>query len=93
MPAPAIDINAPYILVTVLAGDSSPLGVVRQTVSKQEITYGTVEKIYPTCDSVIVGDIVLFDKLDPRTRSIYYGSTQYYLIDFNLVVFKETPAP
>lgn len=93
MPAPAIDINAPYILVTIVQGDTSPLGVVRQTVSKQEMTFGTVEKIYPTCDSVAVGDIVLFDKLDRQTRPVYYGSTQYYLIDFNLVVFKETPLP
>jgi hypothetical protein len=93
MPAPAIILNPPYILVTENAGDNSPLGVVRQTRSGSEFVFGTVAKIYSTCDSAAVGDIVFFNKIATNTQGVYYGSTQYYLVDVAFVVFKETPAP
>lgn len=93
MSAPAIILNPPFILVTEIAGDSSPLGVVKQTRSGSSFVFGTVAKIYDTCDRAAVGDIVFFNKTGDRTQSIYYGSTQYFLVDVAFVVFKETPAP
>jgi len=84
MPAPPIILARPYILVTL---SESSVGVTSQ---KAGHVFGYVEAIYDTCDDVTVGMRVLFDIT--QTKTLYYGSTQYYLVDEQHKLFKE-PIP
>lgn len=65
----------------------SSYGLVSQ---KAGFVFGNVEAIYDTCDGIVVNERVLFDIIE--AKALYYGSTQYYLVDEQHKLFKE-PQP
>lgn len=84
MPTPNIIIESPYVLVTLSA---SPSGVIP---NKAGFQIGYVEMVNQLSDTVAVGQYVMFDMT--QAKSFIYGSTQYYLIDENNLLFQENPA-
>lgn len=80
-PVPAVALNGPYILVS-KSGSSSGL-----TAEQGTFVFGTVQRIYDTCERFAVNDVVLFDPTD--CVAIYDGSVKYYLVNDALVGFKD----
>lgn len=85
MPTPNIILSKPYILVTLA---ESSIGITSQ---KAGFVIGYVQMVNSLCDSVIIGERVMFDIT--TAKAFYYGSTQYYLVDEALKFFKEPLAP
>lgn len=83
MALPDIILNSPYILVTL---SSSPTGVIPQTAG---FVIGYVEMVYDTSDKTVVGQYVMFRQI--KAESFLYGSTIYYRVKEENVLFKENP--
>lgn len=83
MPTPPIILSKPYVLVTL---SESGNGITSQL---SGFVFGYVEMIYDTCDDLVVGQRILFDI--KTAKALYYGSTQYYLVDEAQKLFKEDP--
>jgi hypothetical protein len=83
MALPNIILNAPYVLVTLSA---SPSGIIPQKKGEQ---IGYVEMVYDTSDKTAAGQYVIFNSED--SVAFLYGSTIYYRIKEENVLFRETP--
>jgi len=86
MPIPGVILSEPYALVV---ATTSSKGIASLQVQGSDFIFGSVDDVWDTCDSVVVGEILYFDKL--KTPSILYGSTVYYLVEVNRKAFKEEP--
>lgn len=67
----------------------SPTGIV--TSGQTTLVFGFVNMKYDTCDSVAVGETVLFDQT--KAQTVQYGSTIYYVVDEQFISFKQLPLP
>lgn len=83
MPLPDIIIESPYVIVTLL---SSPSGIIP---NKAGFQVGYVEMVNQLSDKVTTGQYVMFDSL--KAESFIYGSTIYYRVDENEILFQENP--
>lgn len=83
MPLPDIILNSPYILVTL---SSSPTGVIPQ---KKGFQIGYVEMVYDTSDKTVVGQYVMFNS--EESEAFLYGSTLYYRVKEENILFRENP--
>ena len=81
MPLPDIIISSPYVVVTLSA---SPTGVVPNS---KGFVIGYVEMVNQLSDKVATGQYVMFNK--ELTESFIYGSTVYYRVDENDILFQE----
>lgn len=86
--ADEIILDRPKILVIL---SSSSIGI--DLSQSFGFSFGQVELVYQTCDGVQIGDNILF-KPDKATK-IVYGSTIYFMIDFedSNKAFTEVPPP
>jgi hypothetical protein len=82
---PDIIIESPFILATLSA---SPTGIIPQ---KAGFEIAFVQMVNQLSTKVTVGQYVMLDKND--ARAFLYGSTIYYLVDENNLLFQENPAP
>jgi len=89
MPVPDITLDRPFILVT---RTTSSLGISVLNNAGTDLSFGNVELVYETCDTIAIGDSILFNA--KIAASILYGSTVYYLVNINdNVTFKEVLPP
>lgn len=86
MATPDIILNRPWILVTLT---TSSLGIKPEQAFGYE--FGLVQKIFQTCDRVIVGDSVFFQP--ERGVKLVYGSTIYFMIEETNSAFSEVIPP
>ena len=84
MALPNIIISSPYIVVTL---SQSPTGVIP---NKAGFVIGYVEMVNQLSDKVTTGQYVMFNQ--SITESFIYGSTVYYRVDENDIMFQENPA-
>lgn len=85
MALPSIILNSPFILITL---SSSPTGIIP---NKKGHQIGYVELVYDTSDNTTVGQYVMFDS--EKAESFIYGSTVYYRIKEEQVLYKENSPP
>lgn len=83
MPLPDILISPPFVIVTLSA---SPSGVIP---NKAGFQVGYVEMVNQLSDKVTTGQYVMFDI--NSAESFIYGSTVYYRVDENNILFQENP--
>lgn len=83
---PDIILSKPWILVTL---SSSQLGIKSNQSFGWE--FGTVQKIFQTCDKLIVGDSILFEP--KKWPQLVYGSTIYFLVEETNAAFTEVIPP
>lgn len=78
----------PMVLLTQSA--SSPSGLT-PVASQKQVSFGSVYRIYDTCDRLLVANNVLFDESD--AYPINDNGTIYFLIDENRVMATDNFAP
>jgi len=83
MPLPDIIISSPYIVVTLSA---SPTGVIANA---KGFVIGYVEMVNKLSDKVTLEQYVMFNV--EKAQSFIYGSTVYYRVDENDILFQENP--
>jgi hypothetical protein len=86
MAAPDVILSRPWILVTI---SSSQIGIYSGQAFGWE--FGTVQKIFQTCDKVIVGDTILFEP--DKGIKLVYGTTIYFMIEETNSAFTEVIPP
>lgn len=88
MAAEGLILYEPMVLVTSSA--TSPSGL-QPVASSNQISFGSVYKIYSTCTRLLAGNNVLFDQND--AYPINDNGTTYYLIDEKKVMATDSFAP
>jgi hypothetical protein len=83
---PDITLNYPKVLATL---SNSTLGIGFEQAFGW--AFGTVQKVFPTCDNLVVGNSILFEP--EKWPKLVYGSSIYYLVDQDNAAFVENPAP
>ena len=78
----------PMVLLTQSASSVSGLTPVA---SQKQVSFGSVYRIYDTCDRVAIGANVLFDQSD--AYQINDNGTTYYIIDETKVIATDAFAP
>jgi len=84
MALPDIILTAPYVIITI---SSSPQGIIP---NKKGFKVGYVEMVYDTSDTTTVGQYVMFNS--EQEESFIYGSTVYYRIKEEQILYRENPA-
>jgi hypothetical protein len=85
MPTPSVILPKPLIMIQ--PGDSYQGGTSVNT----PINFGNIVLVYDTCDLYEVGENVAY-LIDGQT-TMYYGSTQYAIIEENKILANEGSTP
>lgn len=88
MPISDLILYEPMVLLT--ASASSPSGL-QPVASTNQISFGTVYKIYDTCTRLLAGNSILFDQRDAYL--VNDSGITYYLIDEKKVMATDSYAP
>ncbi len=83
MAAPNITLESPYILVSLSA---SPNGIIPY---RKGFQIGYVEVVNQITDNITVGTFLMFN--NEANEAFLYGSTVYYRIKEEHILFKENP--
>lgn len=85
MPTPDLTLQPTYVLI------SSSASVLGGQADGSTLNFGTIELIYETSDTFIVGDLVMYDT--SKQILVIYDGVQYALIKEEFILYKENPAP